>query len=143
MPNVGIIDVINNLPIGLLQPRLDGNGPYGPGNHSLTTWSDGGVTKNVDNTFGVVVQISGSIAPYVGVTYGFDDGGEVVTDVYEQRITQLVTLHQMFGGNWVATSVVDVFVAPYLIRWVEALPGKIGLYVGPTWHVDLYYLLAL
>ena len=143
MVSIGIIDTITHLPLGALQPRLDGNGPYGAGNHALTTWDDSGTTRNVSDTFGVVVQISGSIAPELGRFLGFDDGGIVVLDVYRQPITQLAALHQLFGGAWVASQVEYVLYAPQLFRWVESLPGKIGLYVGPTWSVDLYYLRAL
>jgi hypothetical protein len=141
--SIGIIDVINELPIGALQPLLDGNGPYAAGNHVLTTWLDGATTRNVNDTFGVVVQVNGAIAPQLGRQIGFDDGGTVNLDRFDMRLCQFAALHQMFGGAWIATQVADVFWAPTLFRWVEALPGRVGLYVSPTWAVDLYYLRAL
>ena len=143
MPNIGIIDVINNLPIGILTPVLDTDGPYAAGNHSITTWHAGAVLHNVGDTFGVIVQINGAIAPHLGRQIGYDDGVAVNLDLYETRITQVAVLHQMLGGAWVATQAADIVYAPNLIRWVEASPGKLGLYVSPTWSVDLYFLFAL
>ncbi|SRR6266704_983590 len=143
MVGVGIIDVIEHLPIGVLQPRLDTNGPYGVGSHSLTSWSDSGSIKSVSDTFGVVVQIYGAIAPKLGRIPGFSDTSAVDLELYEFRIAQLAVLHQLFGGAWVPTQVEDVFYAPQLFRWVESLPGMVGLYVSPVWQVDLFFLLAL
>ena len=143
MVTIGVIDVIQNLPIGVLTPLLDGNGPYSAGNHIISTWNDSGTTRNVSDSFGVIVQINGAIASKLGRTIGFDDGAAVNLDVFEDRITQLAALHQMLGGAWIATQVSDVVYAPALFRWVEALPGRIGLYVSPTWAVDLYFLRAL
>jgi hypothetical protein len=140
MPSVSIIDTLTGLPLGVLTPSVDTLGPYGPGNHRLTQWRDGATTRNVSDTFGVVVQISGAIAPQLGRAPGFDDGGSVNLQTYHQRITQLATLHQLLGGAWVPTQTIDIYYAPQLVRWVESLPGVIGLYVGPTWSVDLYYL---
>lgn len=143
MPNIGIIDVINNLPIGILTPVLDTDGPYSGGINTITTWHAGAVLHNVNDTFGVIVQINGAIAPELGRVLGYDDGGAVNLDVYDMRLTQVAVLHQMFGGAWIPTQSLDVHYAPYLIRWVEAAPGKLGLYVSPTWSVDLYFLFAL
>lgn len=143
MVNVGIIDVISNLPLGILTPRLDGNGPYGPGNHIISTWDDSGTTRNVSDTFGAIVQINGTINPHWGTIQGFNDGGSVDLTLYEFRITQFAAMHQMLGGAWVASQVVDVFYAPALFRWAEALPGRVGLFVTPTWNVDLFFLRAL
>ncbi len=137
---VNVSDTFIHLPIGVLTPALDGNGPYGAGNHALTTWLDGATLRNVSDTFGVIVQINGAIAPKLGRVQGFDDGGTVNLELFEFRITQLAALHQTLFGTWVATQVQDVFYAPYMTRWAEDLPGKIGLYVSPTWSVDLYYL---
>jgi len=137
---VSVIQALTALPIGVLTPALDGNGPYGPGNHALTSWLDGATSRNVSDTYGVVIQVNGAIAPKLGLTVGFDDGGTVVLDEFDMRIVQLAVLHQANTGVWVATQVVDCFYVPILTRWAEDLPGKIGLYVSPTWSVDLYYL---
>lgn len=143
MVSVGVIDVIDRLPLGILTPKLDFSGPYAAGNHILDTWDDNGTTRNVSDTFGVIVQISGAIAAQLGRTPGFSDGFDVDLEMFELRITQIAAMHQLLGGAWVASQVADVFYAPQLFRWVEALPGRVGLYVSPTWSVDLYYLRAL
>jgi len=140
MVDVGIIQSLTRLPIGLLTPTLDANGPYGPGNHILSTWKDGVVVRNVSDTFGVVVQANGAIAPSLGLTIGFDDGGTVQCDEFDMRIVQVVQLFQAITGTWLPMEVSDLHVVPSVLRWVEDLPGRIGLYVSPTWSVDLYYL---
>jgi hypothetical protein len=137
---VGIIQGLQAVPIGLLQTKLDGNGPYAAGNHTLTTWKDGGVIRNVSDTFGVVVQINGAIAQFLGRTVGYDDGVVVNTDEYEDRIVQVVQMHQDLSGAWLVTQLLDIFYAPFMARWSEDLPGRVGLYVSPTWSVDLFYL---
>lgn len=138
--SVNIIDTFTGLPIGILTPSLDTNGPYGFGNHALTTWRDGATVRNVSDTYGVIVQVNGAIAQNLGLVPGFDDGGTVVLDEFEKRIVQLAVLHQANTGVWIATQVIDCFYVPILTRWAEDLPGKIGLYVSPTWSIDLYYL---
>ena len=140
MSTVSIIQGLQNVPIGLLQTKLDGNGPYGLGSHTLTDWLDGAVTRSVSDTFGVVVQINGAIAPELGRLVGYDDGVVVNTDEYELRIVQVVQQHQDLSGAWLVTQLADMFYAPQMIRWTEDLPGRIGLYVSPTWSIDLFYL---
>lgn len=140
MSTVGIIQGLTNVPIGLLQTKLDSNGPYAPGNHTLTTWQDGGVTRNVSDTFGVVVQINGAIAAKLGKRIGYDDGVVVNTDRFDTRIVQVVQMHQDLSGAWLVTQLEDVDYAPFMMRWTEDLPGRLGLYVSPTWHVDLFFL---
>ena len=143
MPDIGIIQAFTRLPIGLLDVTLDAAGPYGAGNHALTTWTDGATVRNVSDTFGVVVQVNGVIAPELGLRTGFDDGGQVVLDTFQMRIVQLAQLFQTRSGVWVPVDVQQIFTVPYMTRWVEDQPGKIGLYVSPTWSVDLYYLITI
>lgn len=143
MPDVGIISSLTKLPLGLLTPKLDANGPYGPGNHALTTWTDVATVRNVSDTFGVVAQLSGSIPVHTSRTFGFDDGVAVNLDEFEDRIVQVAVLHQLLSGAWVADQLLDAYFLPQLVRWAEDLPGKIGLYVAPNFHVDLYYLVTV
>lgn len=137
-----LIDFALSPPLGVLNAHLDANGPYGPGNHVLSTWSNAGVTSAVADTFGVYVQFNGPIPPGLGRVIGFDDGGIVVLDEFHDRMLQLVTLHQFLAGGWVATMVEDVHTMPAVVRWSESLPGKIGLYVAPDIAVDLFFLLV-
>lgn len=143
MPDIGIISAFTQLPIGVLDTALDAAGPYGPGSHSLTTWSQGGTIRNVSDTFGVVAQINGAVALKLGLTPGYDDGASIQLDEYQIRPLQIAQLFQTRSGVWVPVFVSDVPRFPYLVRWAEDQPGKIGLYVSPTWHVDLYYLITI
>jgi len=144
MPSVtqGIIDFALSPPLGVLNAHLDGNGPYGPGSHTLTTWDNSGSTSNVADTFGVLIQFNGSIPPFLGLTIGYDDGASVVMDEYETRLLQVVAQHQLLSGAWVVSQIEDLFALPFLVRWAEALPGRVGLYVSPGINVDLFYLLV-
>jgi hypothetical protein len=143
MPSVQtLIDFALSPPLGVLNPHLDTNGPYGPGNHSLTQWNDSGVLKNVSDTFGVYANFNGAIPPKLGLTLGYTDGGLIVADEFELRLVQIVALHQFLGGAWTISQVESVHVLPITVRWSEALPGKVGLYVLPGIAVDLFYLLT-
>jgi len=138
----GLIDFALAPPLGVMNPHLDGNGPYGAGNHTLTTWLNSGVLSSVANTFGLVMNFNGAIPSKLGLTIGYTDGALIVTDEYEMRLVQLVVQHQLLGGTWVVSQIEDIFVLPLTIRWTEALPGRVGLYIAPGIHVDLFYLLV-
>ena len=144
MPTVTqtLIDFALAPPLGVLNAHLDGNGPYGAGSHTLTTWDNAGSTSNVADTFGVLCQFNGAIPPFLGLTIGYDDGASIVMDEYNQRLLQLVAQHQLISGAWVVSQVADLFALPFLVRWQEALPGRVGLYVAPDLSVDLFYLLV-
>jgi hypothetical protein len=144
MPSIstGIIDFALSPPIGLLTSHLDANGPYGPGNHTNTTWKDGATVRNVNDTFGVQLNFNGAIPSKLGLTIGYDDGALVVMDEFDMRLVQLVVQHQLASGVWVVTQLEDIHAMPLVVRWAEALPGRVGLYVAPGIHVDLFYLLV-
>jgi hypothetical protein len=142
----GLIDLALHPPLGTLTNHLDSNGPYTAGSHTLTTWNDGGTTKPVSNTFGVLVIANGAIPIKWGYQIGWDDpitaaGGTY----YEGRIIQVVVQHQLLLGlgGWVDSEIFDINRAMTLCLWATALPGRIGLYVAPGWAFDLQYLLAL
>lgn len=120
--------------------HLDLAGPYGSGSHTLTTWDNAGVTTAVSDTYGVMVQFNGAIPPKLGLQPGYSDGVLIDADVFEARIAQLVIQHQTLSGAWLITQLVDLFVLPFTIRWSEALPGRVGLFVSPFVAVDLFYL---
>jgi hypothetical protein len=143
MPNIGIIDFATSPPVGILTPRLDHNGPFGPGNHMFTSWDDNGTSRNVSDTYGVIVQFNGAIPPKLGLVPGFDDGGLIVADEFDMRLVQLVAMHQLLTGPWAITQLDDLHVLPFMLRWAEALPGRVGIYVLPGIAVDLFYLRAL
>jgi hypothetical protein len=144
MPSVvqTIIDFALSPPIGVLKPILDAAGPYAAGNHTLGTYTAGIVAVPVELSFGVILQAAGTFPPAAGFVVGYDDGVNVVRDEYFDRIAQLSVQHQLQTGAWVVTQEVDSFVLSTVIRWREALPGRIGLYVSPNWSVDLFYLVV-
>jgi hypothetical protein len=144
MPSVtqGLIDFALAPPIGVMNDHLDGNGPYGSGNHTLTTWDNSGSASLVSDTFGVVVNFNGAIPPKLGLKIGYTDGGLIVADQFDMRLLQLVVQHQLLSGAWVITQIENIDILPITLRWAEALPGRIGLYVAPGIAVDLFYLLV-
>lgn len=142
----GIIETALHPPVGLLFNHLDGNGPYGPGDHLLTTWLDGVTTRSVANTFGVLAIANGAIPSKFGVRLGCAMGGATIFtgDEYEPRLLQVVAQHQLsFGlGGWITTQIEDINTLAAMVLWTEALPGRIGLYVAPGMHFDLQFLLV-
>lgn len=121
--------------------HLDTAGPYTSGSHTLTTWLPaGGPLANVSDTYGVMAQFNGAIPPKLGLQPGYSDGALIDADVFESRIAQLVVQHQTLSGAWLITQLVDLFILPFTVRWQEALPGRIGLFVSPFVAVDLFYL---
>jgi len=137
----GIIDYAFSPATGFLNTHLDTAGPYGAGNHTLTTWTPAGSpAQPVANTFGVLLQFNGAIPPHLGLQLGYDDGGLIVTDRFDLTLVQLVVQHQFLSGAWVVTQLEDVHILPSSRRWVEALPGRVGLHVLPGIAVDLFYL---
>jgi len=97
----------------------------------------------VSDSFGCIVQFSGTIPPFLGFTVGGTDGLLVSGDEWELRIVQILVLHQLFGGSWVTSQWADVDMLPWTMRWTEALPGKVVLYVSPSLAVDIFFLRAL
>lgn len=149
MPGIptGIIDTILHPPFGALTNVLDANSPYGPGDHTLTTWQDGGTTRDVSDTYGVLVIVSGLIPPKLGVVPGALLGGGTPFsgERYFDRIAQLVIQHQLLLGlgGFVTTQIEDFHMLGNLALWQEALPGRIGLFVHPLLSVNLQFLRAL
>jgi len=136
-----IIDYAFSPATGFLNPHLDTAGPYGAGNHTLTTWTPAGFgAQPVSATFGVTLQFNGAIPAHLGLQIGYDDGGLIVTDRFDLTLVQLVVQHQFAGGACVVTQLEEVHILPSTRRWVEALPGRVGLHVLPGISVDLFYL---
>lgn len=146
----GVIDTLAMPPLGLLQPILDTGGPYYAGNNERDTFTTtGGVllpagTYSVTGTYGVVVVVNGAIPVTWGYELGFSSGGAIGSEGvrYDNRICQLVQLHQLFTGVYVATQYLDVHYLPQMMLWPFRLGGgdRLGVYVSPDIAVDLYYL---
>ncbi len=142
-----VIDFFVHPTIGQLTNHLDGNGPYGPGDHLLTTWSDGGVSTPVANSFGVLVIVNGAIPPKLGYAFGASMGGATPFDgtEYQDRMLQVVVQHQLLLGlgGWITSQLVDIYSAAQLVMWEQLLPGRLGLYVAPGLHFDLQFLITI
>ena len=148
MPGVptGVIDTILHPPVGTLTNKLDTNGPYTAGSHTISTWNDSGTARNVSNTFGMIAVVNGAIPTHWGRELGWDDPITAFGGTYYQgRVLQVVVQHQLLLGlgGYVDTQIEDVFQAAKIMTWNEALPGRIGLYVAPGWSFDLQFLMAL
>lgn len=151
--NVSVIDNVSSPPLGLLRPVLDTSGPYGAGAHERATFTTDGTwvlpagTHDVTGTYGVVVVVNGAIPATWGYEIGFGSGGALGDEGwrYDNRICQVVPLHQLFTGVFIALDYVDVHYIPQAIFWPFRLVGsdRLGLYVSPSIMVDLYYLCIL
>lgn len=134
----GIIDFVKAPPIGALGPNLDTRGPYGEGDHRLTTW-DG--THPVSSTYGLYYTAT-TVPPGWGKYIGYRDV-YVVCDQYEKITLQVVVMHQLFGGAWVVDQITDTDLPSGYMRFTEAQPGAVGLHVAPGWAFDVYWLKLL
>jgi len=140
----GIIDLATHPPIGLLNPFLDYFGPY-TGNHTLTQYSEtpGPVftIRNVDYSYGVLVQLNGAIPPEWGYQLGWvSDDGQYDESAYSPPLGQLVVQHQFPGGIYVTTQREWIVTFPFVLMWQVALPARIGLRTAPGVSLDLMYL---
>jgi hypothetical protein len=148
----GIIDTISFPPLGTLNPVLDTGGPYGFGDHVLTTFVTGGAfalpagTYQVHGTYGVIV-VATTIPVTWGQSIGFDSGAALGNEGnrYWNRFCQLVPQHELFSGFWASLEYIDVHYVPQLELWPFRLIGgdRLGLHVEPDTAVDLYYLCVL
>ncbi len=154
MPStVSIIDAITSPPFVTLQQVLDTNGPYGPGDHTLTDFVTNGAfllpagTYTISDTYGVIVQVNGVIPPDAGFKIGWNDVSILASgDTYEDPIAQVVLLHTLpITGAKVIYAIETIRLISQTI-YTPLLVGTaltLGLHVEPNWHVDLYYLCVL
>lgn len=156
MPTVtDIIDTLASPPLASLQQVLDTGGPYGPGNYKLSTFTTSGAfllpagTYSVSGTYGVIIQVNGTIPPAAGFRKGWVDPGGVIFasgEAYEDLIAQTNLLHFLpISGAGIITESHDLHHLQEVYLWPALLgsAANIGLYVAPNWHVDLFYLCVL
>lgn len=150
---VDIIDAVTSPPIAALNPVLDTGGPYGPGDHTLTTFSTNGAfllpagTYSISGTYGVIVNVNGVIPPQAGFDIGWNDVSILASgDVYEDRIAQVAMMHTLpISGAKLIFELADIKTISQLV-YSPLLVGSaltLGLHVEPNWHVDLFYLCVL
>lgn len=148
-----IIDAITSPPFASLQQVKDTGGPYGPGDHTLTTFHTDGAfllpagTYSVSATYGLIVQASGLLPPQAGFIIGWNDVTIFASgDFYEDRLAQVVLLHTLpITGAKIIYQVEDIHLLQQTI-YTPLLVGTaltVGLHVSPNWSVDLFYLCVL
>lgn len=148
-----IIDVISTPPLASLQQVLDTGGPYGPGSHTLTTFSTNGAfllpagSYAVSGTYGVIAVVNGTIPPAAGFQIGWHDPLAISdASYYYDAIGQVLVQHQLpITGAWVTAQLEWLHELQTFFYWTLSIgtPGRVGLYVAPNWHIDLYYLCVL
>lgn len=143
--DTGLIDFLVHPPLGVLSTFEDFYGPYS-GNVSITHWSQtpGPIytSRDVRDTFGVVIEIDGVIPSHWGHTSGYySPGGEIQTDNYNPPFCELVVLHQLATTAYVVTQRHFMTMATEIYLWDIALPSQIGLHIAPNISVSLLFLL--
>lgn len=143
-PPTGLIDFFVHPPIGALSMALDENGPY-TGLHTLTQWAQGPgpvfTMRPVSQSFGVMVQLSGTIPVTWGFTNGWvSDDGQYDESEYMPPLGQLVAQHRLLSGQWVTTNKLTISSFPVTTLWNEAFPGRVGLLTAPRIALELFYL---
>ena len=148
-----IIDAVASPPLAALQQVLDTTGPYGPGSHTLTNFTTNGAfllpagTYSISGTYGCLVEINGTVPPAAGFKKGWVDGAIFASgEMFYDSICQFNLLHILpVTGATIITEMHDCHFNSQVFLWPALLgsAAKVGLYVYPNWHVDLYYLCSL
>jgi hypothetical protein len=149
----GIIDTLSTVPLVSLQQVLDLNGPYGPGDYTLSDFRTDGAfllpagTYSISGVYGVLLEIT-RIPVQAGITFGWNDPTFPIAsgDWYADRMAQVCLLRTFpITGATVITDVYNVHLVQQLFLW-PALVGpaaKIGLHVNPNFECDLYFMCVL
>lgn len=154
MPTVtDIIDTVASPPFASLQQVLDTGGPYGAGNHTLTTFHTDGAfllpagTYDVGGTYGVLVRVNGTIPPKEGFKIGWTDPASIYDESqWQNPICQIVQQHQLpITSAYVSTTVQWIYTLLTWVPWNVLLGSgaRVGLHVEPNWAVDLFYMCVL
>lgn len=154
MPSsVGVIDILTTPPLVSLQQVLDTNGPFGAGDHTISSFHTNGAfllpsgTYPISGTYGVLVQPS-TFPATAGRLLGWNDASFPTAsgDYYLDRIAQLVQLRQFpISGAFLPMEYNDCHHTQDLFLWSAFLqaPDKIGLHVFPNFSVDLFWMCVL
>lgn len=148
--DASIIDSLAYPPIGLLKAVLDENGPYVAGNHTIDTFASSDPfllppgPHAVHGTFGAIIQVNGAIPVVEGWADGYDSGGAIGVEgrFYYDRFAQIVLLHQIITGFYVAIQRFELHYLSDVMFWPLRLVGgdRFGLHVEPAIAVDVYFL---
>lgn len=155
MPSItDIIDTVATPPLASLQQVLDTNGPFAPGDHTITQFHTNGAfllpsgNYSVGGTYGLLV-VASTIPGNAGQLIGFNGlvgGQDKDENTYADRIAQVVLYHQLpISGYWAATQRFDIHYSAELNLWPALIGsgGAVGLHVFPGWSVDLFWMCVL
>lgn len=156
MPSItDIIDAVATPPLASLQQVRDTNGPYSAGSHTLENFHTDGAfllpagTYSISGTYGVIAQVAGTIPAAAGYYKGYVDPAGVIFasgENFLDLIGQVNLLHFLpITGAGIITEFHDLHHLSELFLWPSLLgsAAKVGLYVGPGWQVDLFYMCVL
>jgi len=155
MPSItDIIDTIATPPLAAMQQVRDTNGPFGPGDHSISQFHTDGAfllpagNYDVSGTYGCLV-IPTVFPPQAGFTVGFNGiigGQDQSENNFHDRIAQLILYHQLpITGAWIPMERFESFYSRNLFLWPAYLGsgGQCGLHVFPNFSVDLFWMCVL
>jgi hypothetical protein len=155
MPAVtSVIDTITAVPLASLAPVKDDDGPYSFGHYlfgSFRTAAPHGTlpagVHDVEGTYGIIAQVAGTFPPAAGFDSGWVDPFGIIRDSgerYHQLIGQVNLIHYLplAGSVGVITDRFDLHYNGQLFLYPIYLfsPLNVGLYVGPGWSIDLFYM---
>jgi len=154
MPSaVDIIDTVTSPPFSTLQHVRDTGGPYGAGNHTLSSFTTDGAfllpagTYDVGGTYGVIVRVDGTIPVKEGFKIGWSDPLSVYDEsVWQHPICQVIQQHFLpLTSTYVTTTLEWCNRLETYIQWQVLLGSgaRVGLHVEPNWSVDLFYMCVL
>jgi hypothetical protein len=153
MVTIGIIDSLSAPPFASLQPVLDLNGPYGPGDYTLPSFRTDGAfllpagTYDVGGVYGLMVEVT-SIPPAAGLNFGWNDASFPIAsgDYYLDRMVQVCLLHALpITGATIITERHEVHLVQELFLWSTLIgsAAQIGLHVNPGFSCDLFFMCVL
>jgi len=152
--STGIIDLLSTPPFASLQQVLDTNGPYGPGDYTLSSFTTTGGFLLPAGTYdlgagvyGVLVQVT-SVPSTTGLNFGWNDATFPTAsgDEYLDRMVQVCLLHQLpITGAYVITDVRDIHLVQELLLWPFLLgsTAKLGVHVNPGFECDLFFMVIV
>ena len=143
-PPTGLIDFFLHPPVKLLNPWLDGYGPY-TGNVTLTKFSSTLPPVYTDHpvmdSYGLMLLPNGAIPLNLGFRQGWVSAdGQYEESIFDEPLGQIVVQHQFLSGAYATTQREWIQTFPFFLWWNNALPARIGLLTMPSVAFDFFYL---
>jgi len=153
--DTSIIDTLATPPLASLQQVRDTNGPFAHGQYRFTQFHTDGAfllpagDYSISGTYGCIVQVSGTIPARAGFQQGWVDPLGVIFasgERFHDLIAQVCLIHFLpITGAGIITEAHDINHLQETFLWPVTVlsPAHLGLYVGPNWSVDVFYLCVL